>query len=229
VGVFRGLTRQAGLAVEQESALLAALQRKAIPELNDLVTSFKVDQTLAAMFLALAELNGGETVINMARQRLSGASSAVLRAIDEVESAGRLLQERLPDVPLHFDLAELRGYGYHSGIVFAAFVPGEGQEVARGGRYDHIGEVFGRARAATGYSADLKTIMRVGSIDLPAPPGKAMAPWFIDAALEAKVAELRRQGWVVVYELPAQTGDAKRMGCTHWLRQRRANWVLESV
>ena len=111
-------------------------------------------------------------------------------------------------------------------MVFAAFVPGEGQEIARGGRYDHIGEVFGRARPATGVSADLKTLLRVGRFTEPPLPGKALAPSAGDAALEQRIGALRAAGWIVVRELPGQTGGAAELGCTHRLQSANGDWEL---
>ncbi|MFM1892629.1 MAG: phosphoribosyltransferase regulatory subunit, partial [Pseudomonadota bacterium] len=136
------------------------------------------------------------------------------------------LRRCLPEVPLHYDLAELRGYGFHSGVVFAAFVPGEGQEVARGGRYDHIGEVFGRARPATGFSADLKTLLRVGNYSAPPSRGRVLAPRVGDAALEAQVDALRADGWAVLRELSGQSGDAVELGCSHRLEFANGDWQL---
>ena len=224
VGVYRGLARQAGLDADQEAALFAALQRKAEPEVAALVRDFGVDGRVADMLVALAGLNGGDDVLPRARQQLQHATAEVLAAVDYVSEVGEALRRDLPDVPLHFDLAELRGYGFHSGVVFAAFVPGEGQEVARGGRYDHIGEVFGRARPATGFSADLKTLLRVGDYAAPPLPGRALAPWRQDARLDARIAALRDSGWTVVRELPDQRGDARELGCTHRLELANGEW-----
>ncbi|MGB5615007.1 MAG: ATP phosphoribosyltransferase regulatory subunit, partial [Sedimenticolaceae bacterium] len=163
VGIYRALARAAGLSARQEADLFEALQRKATAEIEALVDSFGLDAGMRGMLLALAELNGGEEVLPRARAALAAAPAEVAYAIDYVEAVAAQLRRYLPDLPVHFDLAELRAYRYQTGVVFAAFVAGEGQEVARGGRYDEIGEVFGRARPATGFSADLKTLMRLGS------------------------------------------------------------------
>lgn len=230
VGIFRGLARQAGLDEATESKLFEALQRKAQPEIAALVAGAGVSGETADMLCALAELNGDDDVLEQARQRLAGASAEVHEAIDYVEAVAARLRNCLPGVPLHFDLAELRAYHYQTGVVFAAFVPGMGQEIARGGRYDHIGEVFGRARPATGFSADLKNLLAVGRVDLPAAPGKVFAPAVADAELAAKIDELRAAGRVVIRELPGQAGDAAAMGCAERLVQAAdGNWELASV
>jgi ATP phosphoribosyltransferase regulatory subunit len=231
VGIFRGLARDAGLDPDQEAAVFAALQRKAEPEVAALVRAWHLPEAAAARLIALATLNGDDEVPVRARTELAGAPAAVLEAVDYVTAVAAALRRCLPEVPLHYDLAELRGYGFHSGVVFAAFVPGQGQEVARGGRYDHIGEVFGRARPATGFSADLKTMLRVGCFEAAATPGRAFAPGpaVDDIELEHRVEALRDQGWAVVRQLPGQRGDAAAMGCTHRLVDRDGDWVLDAV
>jgi len=130
----------------------------------------------------------------------------------------------MPELPVHYDLAELRGYQYQNGLVFAAFVPGSGKEIARGGRYDDIGAKFGRARPATGFSADLKTLMRFGRETRSETRERVFAPWDGDADLDRLVEELRRQGVVVVRQLPGQKGDARAMGCTHQLVHSDDGW-----
>lgn len=229
VGVFRGLSRQAQLDKTQENALFAALQRKAVPEIRNLIDSFGLDQPLAQMFVELAGLNGKADVLAQAREKLQAASDDVKSAIDEVEQAGQLLQRCQPDLPVHYDLAELRAYQYQTGLVFAAFVPGSGKEIARGGRYDHIGEKFGRARPATGFSADLKTLMRFGQAPEPVVADKVYAPWRMDAELDQMISALREQGKTVVRELPGQTGDAHSMGCSHVLVEQDDGWQMQPL
>lgn len=229
VGIFRALARQAGLDRNQESALFAALQRKAIPELEGLVASFGLQQQDADMLVSLADLNGDAEVISDARKVLARAGTEVREAIDYVEQVAQALSDCLPGVPLHFDLAELRAYHYQTGVVFAAFVPGSGQEIARGGRYDHIGEKFGRARPATGFSSDLKTLMRYSELVEDEQPKSVFAPWVRDPGLDGKIAELRAAGYVVIRELPGQPGDASAMDCSHRLVMAQGGWVIEKA
>ncbi len=226
VGIFRALAEAAGLSERQESALFDALQRKASAEIEQLIIGFEVDQSMCAMLSSLAELNGGEEVLPRARECLAAAPPAVAEAIDYVAAVAAQLRRYLPDLPVHFDLAELRAYHYQTGVVFAAFVPGEGQEVARGGRYDHIGEVFGRARPATGFSADLKTLMRLGSHARQPLSGAVLAPGDVDAELHRRIAELRAAGTVVIRELPGQAGDPAQMGCAHRLVKQAGSWDI---
>jgi ATP phosphoribosyltransferase regulatory subunit len=229
VGIFRGLARQAALSEEQETALFDALQRKAGPEIDALVGEFAIAEPLAGIIGRLAELNGDEAVIEQARALFGEAGQETQRALDEMVALREALRTRLPEVPVHYDLAELRGYGFHSGVTFAAFVPGVGQEIARGGRYDHIGEVFGRARPATGFSADLKLLMQVGRMSDPRQPDAVFAPWQGDSGLEARIRELRESGHVVLRQLPGQAGDALSMGCAQELRYEDGAWRLNPV
>ena len=157
--IFRSLVRQANLNAEQEAVLFEIMQRKSLPELTTLLEHYPLSTELKEMLLALAQLNGDAAILNQARDQLAAAVDEVHQALDTVERLANALQRLYPDLPLHFDLAELRGYHYHTGLVFAAYVPGHGQEIARGGRYDGIGQAFGHARPATGFSSDLKTLL----------------------------------------------------------------------
>jgi ATP phosphoribosyltransferase regulatory subunit len=229
VGVFRGLARRAGIEGEQESALHDALQRKARDEIAALLDATSVDARTAAMITALAELNGDESVLAAARRRLAGVDEEVLSAIDRLEHIADFVKARFPGTPLHVDLAELRGYRYHTGVVFAALVPGHGQEVARGGRYDAIGSAFGHARPATGFSTDLKSLVSLartsgGDVDTTA----ILAPWSSEPALMALVKKLRGEGKRVVYELPGETGRSNR-GARRALRKHGGKWRITDI
>lgn len=226
VGIYRTLAQAARLDSGQEAELFEALQRKAIAEIGELVDRFGVEGSMRRMLLALAELNGDEEVLPRARSLLRDAPPAVAEAIDYVDAVARELKRRLPGLPVHYDLAELHAYHYQSGVVFAAFAPGEGQEVARGGRYDQIGEVFGRARPATGFSADLKTLMRLGSRQSEELEGAVLAPAGDDTALLKRVEGLRASGTVVIHALPDQPGDPAEMGCAYRLEKQGERWEL---
>jgi ATP phosphoribosyltransferase regulatory subunit len=226
VGIFRALAQAAGLSEHQEAAMFDALQRKASAEIHALVDGFSLDPVLARMFAELPNLNGGLEVLPRARQVLAGAPPAVAEAVDYVEAVAAQLQACQPDLPVHVDLAELRAYHYQTGVVFAAFVPGQGQEVARGGRYDEIGKVFGRARPATGFSADLKTLMRLGSFEPLPLAGAILAPADGDPALLERVRALRSEGAVVVRALPGQSGDPAEMGCHRQLQKIDGKWTV---
>lgn len=225
VGIFRGLARQARLTRSQEMALFAVLQRKAVPEIEALIAEYGVAEPMAGMLLALAELSGDDA-LDRAVDVLAAAEPEVRAALDYLRRVAEEMRLWLPEVPVHFDLAELRGYHYKTGVVFAAFVPGWGQEVARGGRYDHIGSVFGRARPAVGFSADLKGLLRHGQGAPSAEPPAVLAPWSSDRALQQEVARLRRAGRRVVTELPGQEVTSVQSGCGERLVHQGGRWTL---
>lgn len=213
VGIFRGLAQQAQLSADAERRLFDALQRKAVAEIGELLRERDVGEPARSMLLALPDLNGGVEVLDQAGRRLAGAMPAVQAALQDLWGIAAALERRLPQVPLHFDLAELRGYAYHTGAVYAAFAPGYGRELARGGRYDEIGRVFGRARPATGFSADLKALASISQRPpLERGPG-VFVEWTDSPAVLAEVARLRQAGERVVWALPGQAGDAAAMGC----------------
>lgn len=230
VGIFRGLARQAGLDELQEMALFDALQRKAMPEIETLIAEYGATGEPARMLLALGTLNGAEA-LDRAGSELAAADASVRGALDHLQRVADETRSWLPNVPVHFDLAELRGYHYKTGVVFAAFVPGWGQEIARGGRYDDIGRVFGRARPAVGFSTDLKGLLRLGT-GLEARDTLAnsiSAPWSSDPGLQKEIARLRNAGRQVVAELPGQECDASELGCSERLVRGEKGWVSVPV
>ena len=121
---------------------------------------------------------------------------------------------------------------YHTGIVFAAFVPGYGREIARGGRYDNIGIDFGRERAATGFSADLKVLARLSknnNNEAKSLPEKIFAPSDKDEALGELIRDLRAEGRVVIQQLTGQSGAAKDYNCTAVIFKENQSWVLRPL
>jgi ATP phosphoribosyltransferase regulatory subunit len=228
MAIFRGLSRQAALDRDQESTLFDALQRKACPEINRYLNDWSIAPRAAGLMRALPALNGGESILAQAQEIFAGASQSVIEALADLREIARLLAARAPAVELHFDLAELRGYHYHTGVMFAAYVPGQGQALAKGGRYDDIGRVFGRARPATGFSTDLKLLVGSGAA-AGAVQDAVFAPWSEDARLAAAVAELRRGGRRVVYALPGQAGGAPELGCNKMLSCIDGQWQMTDV
>ncbi|MCK4866126.1 MAG: ATP phosphoribosyltransferase regulatory subunit [Gammaproteobacteria bacterium] len=226
VGIYRELVKQAGLDKEQEATLFDSLQRKANTEIAEYLKDWKLNSNIASAIAALTDLNGDESVLREAKTVLSKAGKGVLSALDELTNIAELLKKRLPDVEVHYDLAELRGYNYHTGMVFAAYVAGRGQAVALGGRYDDIGEVFGRARPATGFSTDLKTLLSLSGHKNNQVAG-IYAPADNDTELQKAITELRQQGERVVCALPGQTGSAKDMGCDRKLIKDGSNWKVK--
>lgn len=229
VEIFRGLAKQAELNQQQEALLFDALQRKAAPEINDILDQARIPAKTQAMLSELIWLNGGAEVLEKARRSLKAAHSNVHKAIDNLEFIKTQLAKFNPQIELHFDLAELRGYHYHTGVVFAAYKSGIGQSIAQGGRYDHIGEVFGRARPATGFTADLRTLVEYSGHAIEITPGIFVPNDAADGdeqSLVEIIDELRAQGNRVIVALPGQSGEAKVMGCDRKLEKQNDKWVV---
>ena len=222
VGVFTGLMEVAQLSVAEKDQYLDILNRKALPELSDFVASLQVEESVKSSLAALPTLNGGAEVLGKARELFANAPAQVLEAIDYLEQLAQRIALRFPELDQYFDLSELRGYNYHTGIVFAAYTPAFGQAIAKGGRYDEIGRDFGRARPATGFSADLKTLVELSS-DVLQTAQQVLAPAEEDSALLAKVSQLRSEGVRVIYALP---GAEPASECTAELVLRDGEWVV---
>jgi len=229
VGIYRGLARNAKLSVDQEATLFDALQRKAEPEIKALLDAWSLDAEEARMLISLARLDGGAEALVEADRLLGAAGSQIQEHLATLRRLAAELEHRYPDVSLHFDLAELRGYHYHTGLVFGAYIPGYGDVVARGGRYDNIGAVFGRGRPATGFSADLKTLLVLGRHDSGVAPIAIFAPRSDDGSLTAAVDGLRARGERVIRELPGQTAQPEALGCDRCLVQHAGDWVVEPI
>jgi ATP phosphoribosyltransferase regulatory subunit len=127
---------------------------------------------------------------------------------------------------LMIDLADLGGYAYHSGVMFSAYVDGVPNAVARGGRYDKVGESYGRARAATGFSLDLREVARISPVE--ARSSAILAPWRHDEALRTAVAALRDAGEVVIQALPGHEHDMDEFAFDRVLVERNGAWVVEA-
>ncbi|MBC7803646.1 MAG: ATP phosphoribosyltransferase regulatory subunit [Candidatus Parcubacteria bacterium] len=153
VAVFRALVRAAHIDGGLEGSLFEALQRKDVPSLKELTR--KLDGKTRAALLLLPELYGDASVLALAEKKLPK-----LPELHKALATLRALAKACP-VPVSFDLAELRGYHYHSGVVFDAYCDGVAGAVARGGRYDEVGKAFGRPRAATGFSIELRSLASV--------------------------------------------------------------------
>lgn len=204
VGIYRGLADFAKLDDDQEQALFSAMQRKALPEIESLLSSYAIDEPARKMLTALSELNGDVKVLDKAKQILKDAPESVQQALETLNMLAEMSQQRLSDIQLNFDLAELRGYHYHTGVVFAAYQSTSSQAIALGGRYDDIGQDFGHAQPATGFSLDLKKLVT----RFPKPTEKRQlitANWSSDQSQLDMVESLREQGNIVVFALPGST------------------------
>ncbi|QWF72106.1 ATP phosphoribosyltransferase regulatory subunit [Methylomonas paludis] len=231
VGIYRTLIEAAGLAAEQETELFDVLQRKARSDLDELLRNLPIAEHYKQLFSVLPNLNGGREVLSKALTLLNAAEHpGISQALTDLQNVADHLQRNFPLLPISFDLAELRGYHYHTGMVFAAFIPSIGREIARGGRYDNIGKVFGRARAATGFSADLKVLVNQYKTSVePQTSQIILAPHSTDTDLIQTVRDLRAGGNTVIQFLPNQSGAAKDLGCTAILEKQDHGWAVKPL
>lgn len=220
VGIVRAIMAQDSAAKANESELFALLKAKDAPGLRLLTASFGVVAREA--ILALPDLYGDAATLTTARTALP-ALPGIVAALDDLEALVQLAGA----AQVTIDLADLRGYHYESGATFAAYVPGLPNPVARGGRYDHVGEAFGRARPATGFSMDLRELARL------LPPAQRLsailAPWGTDAVLREKIALLRQAGEVVIQNLPGHENDQGEFDCDRALVLDNGNWLLKNL
>ncbi|MFV1996373.1 MAG: ATP phosphoribosyltransferase regulatory subunit [Acidiferrobacterales bacterium] len=228
VGLFRGLTTSAGLDRKQEWELFEAMQRKAESEIRTMLEVWQVKDSSKTMLLALTTLNGSSEILVEARKIFASAPKPVLEALDNLDEVVRLIKRDLPAQELFIDLAELSGYGYHTGIVFSVFVPGHGKAIANGGRYDGIGEAFGRNRSATGFGADLRHLNRLAANSDDVLTG-ILAPNEDDAALRKTMVQLRAAGDRVVQLLPDQEVIEEELGCDRKLVKSGSKWKVEKL
>lgn len=223
VGILRAILAQDPVARQNELSLYSLLEAKDIPGLKEISVGFQ-QQTRAAL-LALPDLYGDVKVLDQARQ--------ILPKLPEIETALNELAFLVAQMPVDegvevtIDLADLRGLHYHSGVTFAAYVSGLPNAVARGGRYDHVGESFGRARPATGFSLDLRELARL----MPTAQRQyaIMAPWGMETELRKKIAELRVQGEIVIQRLPGHKNDTTEFDCNRELVIENGNWILKDL
>jgi ATP phosphoribosyltransferase regulatory subunit len=197
VGIYRALATCAKLNAAQEDEFFDLLQRKATTEIRAWVAAKVTDPTCAELLLLLPSLAGNQDILLKARKLFAAIPNAVA-AVDELQQVAEVMAQRYPAAELYFDLSELRGYHYLTGLVFAAFAPGFGNPIASGGRYDHIGEVFGRARPATGFALDICALSKLGLL----PVLNACAISVVDNGQAGQwhaVQTLRAQGERVVY------------------------------
>ena len=231
VGLFRSLVNEAKLNPETQNVLFAAVQRKAYDEIDSVVNAAVSDGNLADLLKKLARLSGDASVLDEAKLVFANAPASVKRELADLVAIVAGVQQRIPDVELCFDLCELRGFEYHTGIVFAAYTSNYGRAVAMGGRYDHIGEVFGRARPASGFDCDLKTLARLTNKKF-ARPAAILAPVIDSVKLLVAITKLRDAGEIVISDLQDKPGNgqtAAELGCDRQLVLEAGKWIVKQL
>ena len=228
VGIFRNLVRTTSLDHDQENRLFDMLQRKSIPELKIYLQQLPLTDSLREQFYQLALLNGDVSMLEEARQIYADCVDELHQSLDHIEAVVEAVQNKYADTLIHCDLSELRGYSYHTGLVFSAFLPGQGKEIARGGRYDDVGEVFGNARPATGFSADLLALYQLSDQTIDSQQG-ILAPHSDDSKLQAAIQALRQEGQRVIVDLTAGACTAQEQHCNRILTRQDEGWVVQKV
>jgi ATP phosphoribosyltransferase regulatory subunit len=226
VDIYRGLLAEANLDKDLEAELFELLQRKAVGELEQWVASNIDDHSLAGWLTILPTLAGSIEVLAAAKTALAGAPASVLEAIEQLEQIVDALSQA--DVSIYLDLGEMPGYHYHTGVVFAAYVQGYGKALGNGGRYDHVGEAFGRARPATGFAFDLKSLVSQGSRHRDQLSGIFVAA-SSDPEVHKQVALLRSQGNRVVQGFADQTVNYDELNCDRELVEQGGEYLVKKL
>jgi ATP phosphoribosyltransferase regulatory subunit len=222
-GVVRALIDADPRGGAYADQIIALLRDKDVPGLAELgrqAAGLHTD-TVAAL-CKLASLYGDTGVLARARRELP-ALPGVGAALDTLQE----LLVALPDLPISIDLADVGGYGYHSGVTFAVYAQGWRNALVSGGRYDDVSRAFGRARPATGFSLDLR---KLAAGLAPAEPSRAVrAPWGQDPALGDAVRRLRRTGEIVVQILPGHEHDQDEFVCDRELALVNGAWTVRTL
>lgn len=222
VNVFGSLVESCHIDSQLEQDLYAALQSKDQAAVAAL--SQHLDAGTRDALIRLTELNGDKRVLKKA-QSILPATPAIQKALESLLQVADALANM--GVTTSFDLSELRGYHYHSGIVFAAYAQGYKGPLALGGRYDEVGQAFGRARPATGFSLDLRGVVTA------LPPAVSetaiFAPADNDEALVTKINALRQEGYAVIQELPETVSDLSELNCSKKLERFNSGWHVVDI
>ena len=222
--VLRGVLADVAMDALQLQELVVALSQKDASALRSVTRSIPAATQKA--LLSLLRLYGGDEVLEAARQSLP-QRPLVAAALDQLQWLANHLRQAYPELSVGFDLSDMSGYAYYSGLRFAVYASASTDALARGGRYDEVGAVFGRNRPAVGFSLDLKALVEVSRGS--AAPTAVLAPWSEDPGLRAVVREMREAGQTVVCALPGQEPQGLAFRCDRELVQHGGQWVLRSL
>ena len=225
IGIFRSLISKSQLNSMQESEVFEIVKRKAKDELKIFYKKLKINDDSSKAMLDLIDLHGDAGILDDAIHAFDKLSPDIRKYVNEVKTLTDSIIDKF-DVSINIDLSELRGYNYHTGMIYTAFVPNEGKGIAFGGRYDDIGSAFGKARPATGFSTDVKQLLELQNISEDT-PDKIFAPVNDNDSLHKKITELREQGKIVIQELEGQNATAKEMNCNQTLVCENDQWVVK--
>jgi ATP phosphoribosyltransferase regulatory subunit len=222
--IVPALLEGVALSAEKKEAMHSALATKDASSIRDLAQDLPAPVHMA--LTALVSLYGGEEVLSLAEKSFA-AWPMVMKAVNQLRQISADLKSVFPKISVTFDLADLRGYAYYSGVRFSVFVPGASDALVRGGRYDEVGAVFGRKRPAAGFSLDLKELVSV----VPAHALKAAirAPWGTAKGLREAIAALRAQGETVVCVMPGHESEVDEFDCDRQLIEVAGQWVVQAL
>jgi ATP phosphoribosyltransferase regulatory subunit len=220
IGILKSILALDPLAKKNEAQLFSLLLSKDIPALKEISKNFNA--ATAQALLALPNLYGDSSVLNKARMILP-KEEGITKALNELEA----IITQLGETQLTIDLADLRGYHYHSGVMFAIYAKNLPNAIVRGGRYDHVGETFGRARPATGFSIDLRELAHL----MPDAKRKRaiLAPWNQEKSLQETINSLRNANEIVIQNLPGHENDQDEFDCDRTLVLENTKWVLKNL
>jgi ATP phosphoribosyltransferase regulatory subunit len=218
--IVKALLNGVAVGAEVLGQVHAALAAKDSSELTALTRDFPIESRQG--LLALLQLYGDKQVLAEAKKSLPA-----LPAVQEALSSLSWLASQLDGAQISFDLADLRGYAYYTGTRFSIYAPGASDALARGGRYDEVGAVFGRSRPAAGFSLDIKAL--VGVLERRPLHAAIRAPWSDSSDLRAEISKLRANGETVVCALPGHDSEVDEFHCDRELVQVSQQWVVQTI
>lgn len=221
--IVRAVLAGVPLDVQALTDIVAALTAKDRSELQAL--SARCDAATREALLTLLDLYGGEEVLAAARARLP-ARPAIAAALDDLAWLGKHVRTAREGVSVGYDLSDMSGYAYYSGVRFAVYAGGCTEALLRGGRYDEVGAVFGRNRPAVGFSLDLRALSGIAHV--PPLQGAIRAPWSEDAGLRQAIRALRARGEIVVCALPGHEHEAQEYACDRELAPAADGWSVRT-
>lgn len=231
VGIFHALVDAVDLPRQRQSELFDLMRQRALPELAKWLEQHVEDEDARSVLQALPSWSGSPAMLSQVADRL--ARFAVGTPLAALQSLVSELGRRLPSLHIHIDLAELRDYNYHTGLVFSLFHRQHGHAIAKGGRYDDTGAVYGRSRPAVGFSADLKTL--AGLLPLPdnGEPRRIYVPPEDSKQLQQMVNQLRAEGEILIQGFAdgeiERDAEAADLGCTHQLAEHAGSWHIMTL
>lgn len=238
VGIFTEISTELDLSDSDQETLSDMLERKSIPEIEAWIAEKQFTDAHATIIRTLPDLNGSLEVIDQGNELFKNLGERIKAILSNLSDLVQRLQQAFPAVAINLDFGELRGYAYHTGIIFQLYLPNVQRELIRGGRYDGIGEAFGNARPATGFSADLRLLnnllMTHAAVTNMVAQDKILAPAESNAELDQMIKELREQGKIVIRQLNESNDDqmkeytAKDLGCNKQIVKSDHRWVIKT-